>query len=364
VSEGSVYQRADGRWCAKWKDATGKCRYLYRKSKPEAKRALRQALKDRDEGIIPPAKTTLGALLDEWLSDTRDSVGYRTWLHREGFVRLHIKPALGTIKLAKLNAEDVRRLYQRKQAEGMATSSVKRIHIVLNQAMRCVVRSKYIHSNPLDDVRPPTVKQRAMDVLTPEQVNRLLDTACGDRFECAIVLGALCALRVGEVLSLRYEDLDLVEGTISVRRTLWRSETYSPKTDASAATIRVPARALDALRRHAATNGDPKEGWLFPTKGGKPVGAPHFHTWGWKKMLRKAGLPESTTFHCLRHGAASLLLSQGVPVPVVSKYLRHASPGITMTTYAHMIDETGGIAADGMDQVLGVGRIRAEGERG
>lgn len=363
MSEGSVFRRADGRWCAKYEDATGKWRYLYRKNKAEAKKALRQALKDRDDGIIPPSKITVGALLDEWMEDTKGSVGHRTWLHRDGFVRLHIKPRIGATKLAQLDPDDVRRLYKRKLAEGMASSSVKRIHIILNQAMRHAVRCKYIGTNPLDGVKAPTVKTRPMDVLTPEQVNRLLDTAYGDRFECAILLGALVGFRVGEILSLRYEDLDLVEGTVSVRRTLWRSKTYSPKTDASEATIKIPALALEGLRRHAASNDNPKEGWLFPTKNGKPVGAPHFHTWGWKRMLRKAGLPESITFHQLRHGTASLLLSQGVPLPIVSKYLRHANPGITATIYAHIIDGTGGIAADGMDQVLGVSRIGARGER-
>lgn len=110
------------------------------------------------------------------------------------------------------------------------------------------------------------------------------------------------ALRVGEALSLRYEDLDLIEGTVSIRRTLWRGRTYSPKTSASAVTIKIPAHALDALRRHAVRNGSPEEDWLLPTKSGNPVGAPHFHTWGWKWMLRKAGLPELTTFHSLRRG--------------------------------------------------------------
>jgi integrase len=109
--------------------------------------------------------------------------------------------------------------------------------------MRYAVRCKYISTNPLDDVKPPTVKTRAMDVLTPEQVNRLLDMAYGDRFECAILLGALVALRVGEVLSLRYEDLDLVAGTISIRRTLWRNKTYSPKTEASFSIRTAPDRS-------------------------------------------------------------------------------------------------------------------------
>jgi hypothetical protein len=80
MNEGSVFRRADGKWCAKWKDATGTWRYLYRKSKAEAKKALRQALKDRDEGIIPPTKTTVGVMLDEWLQEIRENGGpRRSW---------------------------------------------------------------------------------------------------------------------------------------------------------------------------------------------------------------------------------------------------------------------------------------------
>jgi integrase len=134
MSEGTVSQRSDGRWCAKYKDARGTWRYLYRKSKVEAKKALWQALKDRDEGITPPSKMTVGIYLDEWLEDMRATVSRRTWMTREGFVRNHIKPAIGKIKLASLTADDVRELYKRKLAEGLAGSSVRRIHELLSQA--------------------------------------------------------------------------------------------------------------------------------------------------------------------------------------------------------------------------------------
>ena len=132
MSEGTVFQRSDGRWCAKYKDARGSWRYLYRKSKGEARKALRAALKDRDEGITPPSKMTVGIRMDEWLEDTRDTVSHRTWLTREGFVRNHIRPAIGTKKLSTLTADDARRLYKRKLAEGLASSSVRRIHEILN----------------------------------------------------------------------------------------------------------------------------------------------------------------------------------------------------------------------------------------
>jgi integrase len=353
MSEGTVFQRADGRWCAKYKDARGIWRYLYRKSKGEARKALRAALKDRDEGITPPSKMTVEIYLNEWLEDMRDTVSHRTWLTREGFVRNHITPAIGTKKLSTLTADDASMLYRRKLAEGLATSSVKRIHEILKQGLREAVRLNYISRNPLDDVKPPKQHTREMEVLTPEQVRRLLRTVRGQRWEGVFVLGAAGGLRIGEALSLRYEDVDLAAGTISIRRTLWKYNVYPPKTPSSRRTLKLPQVALDALTRLSENNDIPSEGWLFSSKNGNPTAPESFWYWGWKPMLRKAGLPESLTYHQLRHGAASLLLNQNVPIPVVSRYLGHANPGITMKVYAHLIDGTSGMAATGMDSALG-----------
>ena len=125
MSEGTVFRRSDGRWCAKYKDAHGSWRYLYRKSKGEAKKALRAVLKDRDEGLTPPSKITVGTYLDEWLEDMRDTVSHRTWVTREGFVRNHIRPAIGTKRLSALTADDAGRLYKRKLAEGLAPSRME-----------------------------------------------------------------------------------------------------------------------------------------------------------------------------------------------------------------------------------------------
>ncbi len=110
--------------------------------------------------------------------------------------------------------------------------------------------------------------------------------------------------------------------------------------------------ALEALTRHCEASGNPSEGWQFPTKNGNPTAYESFWRWGWKPTLRKADLPESLTFHQLRHGAASLLLNQNVPVPVVSRYLGHANPGITMKVYAHVLDGTSHVAAAAVDEAL------------
>jgi hypothetical protein len=113
TAEGSVYQRqSDGRWEAQWKDARRKTRYIYCKSKGEAKQALREALKDRDDGIVPPSKMTVGIYLDEWLEDRRETISPRTWKNQESILRCYVTAHIGSQWLSKLSGKDVTRLYR------------------------------------------------------------------------------------------------------------------------------------------------------------------------------------------------------------------------------------------------------------
>jgi integrase len=354
MSEGSVFVREDGRACAKYTDAKGKTRYLYGKSKPEVRRKLRQALKDKDEGITPgDGEVTVGAFLDLWLEDMRDVVSKRTRLNHEGIVRLHLKPNIGAKKLARLSSKDIHGLYKSKRTS-LSAGRVRHIHVTLNRALKEAVSWQYISRNPASNVKPPKeLAQQEKDVLTPEHVEQLLAACRGDRLEGVYVLGATCGLRLGEVLALRFEDINLEAATLKIKRTVWRNQVNPPKTKNSRRTIRLPRIALDALRRHRNKSNGAGEGWLFSTSGGNPIDAANFTHRNWKRMLRKAGLPESTTYHYLRHGAASLLLSQKVPIPVVSKYLGHANPSITLRVYAHMIDGDDGLAGSAMDDLLG-----------
>lgn len=347
-----MFQRKDGKWCGKWKDASGKWRYLYRKTKARAKTALREALRDRDDNIVPADKLTLNDALDAWLDGMRDSVSLRTWTNRESLVRIHIKPhPISAVRMTKLKADDLRAFYRAKSRD-LSPATVGRLHDVIKKSCNPYVKSKRIRSNPADDVKPPKVHQRELDVLQPEQLSRLLDAVRGSRYEGIIVLGACCALRIGETLSVRYEDLDLAAGSIAIRRTLWKGNVYPPKTPQSRQTLALPAVALEALRRHSESNGNPSTGYLFQTSNGTPIAAENFWRYGWKYALRDAGLDESLHFHDLRHGAISLLLQQGIAVPVVSQFAGHADPAITMKVYAHVIAGTSGMAAAGMDAIL------------
>jgi integrase len=204
VSEGSVFRRKDGKWCGKWKDANGEWRYLYRKTKAEAKQALREALHDRDDNITPLDKLTLVDALQQWLDNMEGSVSLRTWTNREALVRIHVQPhAIGCMRLFRLTPEHLRGFY-REKLQSLSPSSVGQLHNAINTACEEQVRMRTLRHNPAADVKPPRQQQsRDKTVLTPEQVRALLDAVRGNRYEPVTVLGATCALRVGEALSLR-----------------------------------------------------------------------------------------------------------------------------------------------------------------
>ncbi|MDQ4003574.1 MAG: site-specific integrase, partial [Actinomycetota bacterium] len=287
-TEGSVFKRKDGRWCAKYRNAEGRWTYLYRKTKTEAKQALREVLKDRDEGIVPANKMTIGMLVEQWLDATSHDVSNRTYINRECLVRNHIKAhPIGSKKIMRITPDDIRRYFKDRLDFGLFPTSVKRTHDILNKAFKLAVSSGYIRRNPLNQVKPPRARAREVEVLTPAQVKHLLETVKGDRFELAIVLGATSALRVGEILSLRHESIDINKGTLTVKHTLWRGKLYLPKTDKSHRTIKLPKIALESIARHRERYGS--EGFLFTTRNGNPVSTSYLHT-QWKEALRRAGL--------------------------------------------------------------------------
>jgi integrase len=351
TAEGSVYQRKDGRWVAQYRDAKDKVRYIYRKTKQEAKKTLREALQDRDEGFVPVDKLTVGLYLEGWMQERKYTISARTWRVQESMIRNRVTAYIGDARLYKLSGKDVREMYRNLLTDGLTPSTIGRVHAIFKQSMRDAVREKSIRTNPLDGVTPPKQVSKEKDILTPDELRRLLDAVKGDRFECAFYLCSLVGLRIGECLSLRYEDIDLGRGTVKIERTLHNGECTQPKMQSSRRVLTLPQKALQALVRLCEVNGN-QSGYLFATSTGKPVDVSNFYRWSWKPALRRAGLRENITPHSLRHGTASLLLNQSVPIPVVSRYLGHANPGITMKVYAHMIDGTSGMAADGIDDAL------------
>jgi integrase len=355
--EGSVYRRKDGRVVGEYVDANGRKRYITSKTKTktEMKAALRKLLEDRDKGIAYDSENlTVGGYLDRWLEAVKGSVRNRTWQRHEEVVRLHLKPNIGGVKLDKLNALQVQSLYRQRLNSGLSARSVEIIHATLHKALKQAVRWSLIPRNITEAVTPPRPVKQEIQPLSQDQMKALLEAAHGDKLYAFWVLACTTGMRNGELLALKWSDISPDTGTLQVRRTVFNVQINAPKTSAGRRTIRLSKLALSALRQHRINAAKQRiSEWVFSSTAGTTLSVHNVHNRSWKPLLKRAGLPSSTRMHDLRHSAATLLLTQGVPVKVVSEMLGHADVSITLSIYAHVLPDMQSTAADSMDEALG-----------
>ncbi len=353
--DGSVYQRSNGRYVGEYTDANGKRRYVSGKNKPEVKAKLKEAIKNKEEGVsFDASKLTFGDYLDQWLASTKDTVGLRTYQRAEIAVRVHIKPKLGRVRLDKLTALQLDGLYRDKLKSGLSPRSVQIIHATVHKALKQAHRWRMVRSNVAEHSTPPRSSSREMHPLTKGQVQILLRTArrTQPKLYALYALATTTGARLGELLALQPADVDLEAGTLRISKSIHDGRVTEPKTNASKRTIRLSRLALEAIETHLMHYAG--DTWLFesPTKPNTSIQRSTLRIHRWKPLLRASGLPHETRFHDLRHGAASMLIGEGVPITVVSQLLGHADSSITLKVYAHLLPDHLGTAALAMNGLL------------
>ena len=344
----------------------GRRRYVSAKTKTEARQALRQAMADADRGLVFDADNLgLSEYLDHWLSDSvQDTVRATTHERYEQIVRLHLKPALGRLKLKALTPAHVRGLYREKLEAGASQRTVRYVHVTLHKALKQAVADGLIPRNATEAVKPPQIVKEEMHPLTQEQTKMLLEAARGDRLEALYVLAVHTGLRQGELLGLKWEDVDLEAGTLSVRRTLSITKDgpvlAAPKTKGSARSVSLTSGGVSALRGHLQRQlGEidrigslwRENGLIFASQTGEFLDRRNVTKGHFKPLLKRAGLPE-IRFHDLRHTCATLLLARNVNPKIVSEMLGHASIAITLDTYSHVLPNMRDQAAKAMEEAL------------
>jgi integrase len=240
--EGSVYKTKDGRVIGTWQDATGRTRYVTSKTmtKAEMNAAVRKKLQERDEGIVHDSEgLTVEKYMDRWLESIRGNVRPGTYKPYEAIVRLHIKPTLGTVKLDKLSAMQLEKLYRQKLDSGLSPRRVRYIHVTVRKALKDAVRLQLLARNVADAAIPPRQFKSEIDPLTQDQMRSLLEATKGDRLEALYVLAITTGMRQGELIGLQWKDVDLDGGTLRVNRSVYEGVVSPPKTNAGRRTIRL-----------------------------------------------------------------------------------------------------------------------------
>ena len=374
--EGAIYQRADGRWCASVDlgiiQGKRRRKVIYGKSRKEVADKLKALHRDQVAGInIAPEQQTVQQFLEQWLEQSiklpRRPKTYHSYAQ---IVRLYLIPHLGQRQLSKLAPEHVQAMLNVLLGSGgvdqcgLAPRTVQYVRAVLRKALNQALKWNYVARNVADLVDSPRVEKYKIAPLSQAQAQRLLDAVQGHRLEALYRLTLSLGLREGEVLGLSWDDIDFDQQTLRITGALQRRDgrlqRVEPKTASSVRTLPLPATLLRMLQAHRIAQHEERalrgEAWkdhglAFPSNVGTPI-SPRNLVRHFKTVLKRAGLPETTRFHDLRHSCATLLIAQGVHPRVVMEILGHSQISVTMNTYGHVLPETQREAADKIDALF------------
>lgn len=415
--EGSICQRPDGRWIARvdlgFVDGKRRRKAIYGRTRREVADKLPKVLRDVQQGAaLPDERQTVGQFLERWLEHKRTRLRPRAWLTYEQAIRLHLVPGIGKIPLARLSPPQLDAWFRQHQAKGTSARNIRYARTVLRAALNQARKWRAVSDNVAALVEVPRHQPKEIQPLSPEQARALLESVKGHRLAAVISVATAIGLRLGEALGLRWADVDLEAGTLSVRQALERSggdsaarrpliaerrgilkrladtpkrsaerrevrqqlaelrkrwrevrttlNTTEPKSVRSRRTIRMPNVAVQALKAHRkrqledrlAAGGDWEDtGLVFTSPIGTPLD-PRNVTREFRAIVASAKLPP-VRFHDLRHTAATLLLAQGVDARTIMETLGHSQISLTLNTYSHVLPALLAEAAAKIDKVLG-----------
>ena len=355
--EGALYQRADGLWTARfyYRDELGRRQRatVTRKTMSEAREAMRTLRAKEESGVDPRAArtATLAHLLQRWLEDVAKPTVRPSTLRSYRGIVTHITPLIGSILVADLTASNVVHALAELDRRGVSPRIRALVVFVLRRVLKQAELWKMADRNVAQLVDKPRVKRMEVRVWNPEQVNAFLDAAREDRLFALYQLALGTGMRQGELFALRWSDVDLDAGSISVQHTLEPTarELAEPKSARGRRKIEIPPSLIGGLRGHRAkllAEGHP-HGYVFTDTDGKPLRGSNVYRRSFVPLValadaiarangNESGVP-LIRFHDLRHTAATLMLAASVHPKIVQERLGHATIAITLDTYSHVI---------------------------
>lgn len=355
---GQIVSKGAGAWMVRvflGRDENGKRRYLSKTihgNKKDAERFLSATLRDRDLGVrVSEAKATVAEYLERWLMEAaRPKVTAKTLEGYRACVQNYINPRIGARQLSKVTGLEVQALYNAMSESGLSPRTVQYTGMILKQAIKQAVQWRMLTFNPCDAVKPPKQVTAEMKALDPAQARKFLAVAREDHHAALWELALTTGARPSEYLALKWDDIDWQNGMVRIQRSIDRKPNGEwsfgeNKTQRSRRPIKLHGTALDALRRWRETQDamrrEARENWqdhglIFTAENGSPLDRHNLARRNFRRILNAAGLPKIRLYD-LRHTYATLALSAGVPVKVVSEQLGHSGVALTLDTYSHVL---------------------------
>lgn len=343
---------------------------VYGRTKQEVANKLAQIRQDNQGGLPADApKITMREFLELWLEGAaKSAVRPVTLVSYRRTLEAHAYPAIGAVKLGSLVPMHLQTLYDERIAAGKSRRTVQYLHAILHRALRHAVKTQILPRNPADQVDAPRPVRRETKPATTEQVLGILQAFAGHALEPLVNLAVYTGCRRGELLALRWSDVDLECGAVTINRTLEEISATEvkfsePKTQKSRRQVPIHPDAVAALRRHKsrqaaeriAMNADERASFVdqdlvFCKRTGGPL-QPQNVTWSFKYVLDKYGIM-GFRLHDLRHAHATLMLQDGRHIKVVSERLGHSTIQITGDIYSHVLPTIQVEAANSFGEML------------
>jgi integrase len=375
--KGHIRERSPGHWAIvidvrdpqtgkrkrRWHSFTG--------TKRQAQVECARLITEREGGAyIDPTRVTVAAFLQRWLGHMATQVSPRSHENYGAVINTNIVPLVGNVVLSKLRPDAIAAMYMtalesgRRKGGGLSARSVCMMHRVLSQAMKQAVKWQLLAQNPCDAVSPPRVERRQMIVLDADGTAAVIEAARSKALFMPILLGALCGLRRGELAALRWRNIDLEAGQISVVASLEQTNSgvrLKPPKSGRARTVALPSLAIEELRRHRLKQAE--QLLRVGTRQSEETHVclqPNYQPWAPRnlssafiKFIKASGL-RRVRLHDLRHSHATHLLMANVHPKIVQERLGHANIATTMDLYTHVMPGMQDEAVSRIDATLRV----------
>lgn len=363
--KGHIRERSPGHWAIviDIRDSTtGERRrkwHSFEGTKREAQRECARLIAEiASGGYVEPSKQTFRQYFEEWLRDWAPTkVGPRS-IESYGHWGQHLLDAFGAMPIQRIRGGDLNRAYREAAGKGLSDRTVKLIHVLARRVFGHALRQGDIKRDPCKEIDAPKVTPKEAAVLRPEEIPVMLEALRGTALYTIAVVALGTGMRRGELCALRWDTVDLEGGKLEVRQSLEQTRRAGlrfkePKTKHGRRSISLPPSVMTCLQEHRLRQLEqrmmlglgkpPADALVFIAPDGEPL-APDHVTNAFTRALANAGLPH-VGLHTLRHTHASMLIKAGEDIVTISHRLGHASPTITLSTYAHLVSTKDGAAA-------------------
>jgi integrase len=374
--KGHIRERSPGHWAIILDirdESTGKRRrkwHSFQGTKREAQHECARLITQMQGGAYSePTKTTFGQFLEQWLAQVKSQVTPRTHERYCEIVRKNIIPALGAVRLTALRPSQIAGAYakalesgRRDGKGGLSPNTVLYMHRLIKQALDHAVRWETLSKNPAAAVDPPSIERATLSTYDMAQTVEAIEAARGSRLLVPIVLGVLCGLRRGEIVALRWRNVDLAAGSLAVVESAEQTAAgirYKKPKSGRGRSIALSAYVVEELKAHKLRQAEEllrvgvrlnDATFVYAREDGEPI-QPRSLTHNWQALVSRTGIPR-VRFHDLRHAHATHLLSSGVHPKVASERMGHSKVGITLDLYSHVLPGMQEDAAARVDDAL------------